>query len=271
MENQAGEALAMLYYAIFGFSQDCINMCFYFSNSKRSLDLSNRYKRNPDMLEMSFEVFEGQYRISGFAHPVCPIITASEYIDVAKWGLIPAWTKSESDAKKISKMCLNAKTETVFNLPSFYNPVLTKRCLIPATGYFEFHHRDGSAIPYYIFLKDEVIFSFGGLYDVWKSKSAENTMIKTFTILTVPANPLCSEIHNGGNNPGRMPLILNREKEAEWLDPSLKKSEIQSFFQPFAADRMDAYPVANDFLKMRPYDESIIKPAGEPAGEYSYT
>lgn len=121
-----------------------------------------------------------------------------------KWGLIPALTKSESDAKKISEMCLNARTETVFNLPSFYNPVLTKRCLIPATGYFEFHHRDGNSIPYYIFLKDEIIFPFCGLYEIWKSKEAENETINTFTILTVPANSLCTKIYNGGKNSGRI-------------------------------------------------------------------
>jgi putative SOS response-associated peptidase YedK len=237
-------------------------MCFYFSNSKRALDLANRYGRKKDIIALSFEVLEEQYRISGFTHPACPIITTSEYIGAARWGLIPALTRSESEAKKSSKMCLNARSETVFNLPSFYNPVLTKRCLIPATGYFEFHHRDGSAIPHYIFLKDEEIFSFGGLFEVWKRKTAENETIKTFTILTVPANSLCAGIHNGGKNPGRMPLIINREKEAQWLNLSLKKSEIQEFFQPFAADRMDAYPVAKDFLKMRSYDESIIKPTG---------
>jgi putative SOS response-associated peptidase YedK len=94
-----------------------------------------------------------------------------------------------------------------------------------------------------------------------KRKTDENETIQTFTILTVPANSLCAEIHNGGKNPGRMPLILNREKESEWLNQSLKKSEIQEFFQPFDTDRMDAYPAIKDFLKMRPYDESIIKPA----------
>ena len=235
-------------------------MCFYFSNSKRALELANRYVKKSGILELSFEVFEAQYRISGFTHPACPIITASEHIHVAKWGLIPEFTRSEGEAKKISKMCLNARTETVFNLPSFYNPVLTKRCLIPATGYFEFHHRDGIALPYYIFLKDEAIFSFGGLFEVWKRKTAENETIRTFTILTVPANSLCAEIHNGGNNPGRMPLIISQENEADWLNHSLKKSEIQVFFQPFAAARMDAYQIAQDFLKARPYDESIIRP-----------
>ena len=234
-------------------------MCFYFSNSKRALELVNRYGRKPGILEMSFEAFEGQYKVSGFAHPACPIITASEHIDVAKWGLIPAWTRSDTEAKKISKMCLNARSETVFNLPSFHHNVLTKRCLIPATGYFEFHHRDGSAIPYYIFLKDEEIFSFGGLFDVWERKTAENETTRTFTILTVLANSLCSEIHNGGKNPGRMPLIISREKETDWLNQSLEKSAIQEFFQPFATDRMDAYPVARDFIKRSHGDSSIIE------------
>ena len=82
-------------------------------------------------------------------------------------------------------MCLNARAETVFELPSFRSPVLSKRCLIPATGYFEFHHRDKNAIPYYIFLKDEAIFSFGGLYEQWRNPVTNETE-RTFAILTVP-------------------------------------------------------------------------------------
>ena len=109
-------------------------MCFYFSNSKRALELANRYGRKPDMLEMSDEMPEAQFKINAWTHPSCPVVTSKENIESAKWGLIPAWTKTAAEAHKIRKMCLNAKTETVFNLPSFREPLITKRCLIPATG-----------------------------------------------------------------------------------------------------------------------------------------
>ena len=231
-------------------------MCFYFSNSKRALELANRYGRKTDMLETSEET--PQYKINAFTHPTCPVVTEKESIESAKWGLIPTWTKTAAEAGKIRKICLYARTETVFNLPSFRNPILTRRCLVPATGYFEFHHHDKSAIPYYIFLKDEEIFSFGGLYETWRNPESGETA-QTFTILTVPANKLCAEIHNGGKNPFRMPLIISRKKEDEWLDHTLRKSDIKQFFQPFNTGMMDAWPVSNDFLKKSPDDASIIE------------
>jgi len=231
-------------------------MCFYFSNSKRALELANRYGRKTDMPETSEET--PQYKINAFTHPSCPVVTEKENIESAKWGLIPYWTKTAAEADKIRKICLNARTETVFDLSSFRNPILTKRCLIPATGYFEFHHRDKSAIPYYIFLKDEEIFSFGGLYETWRNPESGETA-QTFTILTVQANKLCAEIHNGGKNPFRMPLIISRKKEDEWLASTLRKSDIKQFFQLFDTDMMDAWPVSNDFLKKSPDDASIIE------------
>jgi len=238
-------------------------MCFYFSNSRRALDLVNRYEFASGRIETFCEVQEAQYKITAFTHPACPVITANDGdngnggIGTAKWGLIPAWKKTVEDAEKSRKTCLNARAETVFELPSFRSPVLSKRCLIPATGYFEFHHRDKKAIPYYIFLKDEEIFSFGGLYEQWRNPAANETE-RTFAILTVPANRLCAGIHNGGKNPFRMPLIIRRDDESRWIDRSLKKPEIARFFQSFDANGMDAYPISGDFLKKNPGDASII-------------
>jgi putative SOS response-associated peptidase YedK len=258
--DKAGTIVALLYDENVGFSQGGIDMCFYFSNSRRALDLANRYGRKTGFIEAAAEIQEAKYRITAFTHPACPVITPSEIIETAKWGLIPAWAKTVEEAGKLRKMCLNARTEGVFNLPSFRNSILTGRCLIPATGYFEFHHRDKSVTPYYIFLPDEEIFSFGGLYERWRNPATGETT-QTFTILTVPANKLCSEIHNGGKNPYRMPLIVGRENESRWLDGSLNRSDIERLFQPFDTNLMDAYPVSNDFLKKKPDDASIIDPA----------
>jgi len=235
-------------------------MCFYASNSKRALELGKRYNRKTDNTETANEVVEEQYRVSAFTHPTCPVITEKESIESAKWGLIPHWTRDFEEAQKIRKMCLNARAETVFNLPSFRNPILSQRCLIPATGYFEFHHREKSVIPYYIFLRHEEIFSFGGIYERWQNPDTKE-ITQTFTVITVPANELCAQIHNGGKNPFRMPLIVRPEDEAHWIDNSLKANDIKQFFQPFDANKMDAYPISKDFTKKRPDDASIIEKA----------
>jgi len=206
------------------------------------------------------EIIDEQYKITAFANPDCAIITPDSEIQVAKWGLIPSWTKTEAEANKIRKMTLNARSETVFSLPSFRNVIKTKRCLVPSTGYFEFHHEGKEAIPYYLFLSDEEIFSLGGIYDVWQNPYT-GELIQTFSVITVPANELCAKIHNGGKNPFRMPLIISHEREDEWLDMYLKLPGIADFLRPFNSDLMDAYPVTNDFLKKNSKDASIIHPA----------
>jgi putative SOS response-associated peptidase YedK len=157
-------------------------------------------------------------------------------------------------------MTLNARSETVFNLPSFRVPIKTKRCLIPSTGYFEFHHNEKEVTPYYIFLKDKEIFSLAGIYEKWLHPSTKE-LLTTFSILTVPANELCAKIHNGGKTPFRMPLIIPERLEEKWLDTSLNEKDINSFFHPFSSDSMDAYAIAKDFLKRSPKDASIIEPA----------
>ena len=233
-------------------------MCFYSSNSKRALALAKRYGKKTNIIEMAQEILDEQYKITAFTHPDCAIITQNQNIEIAKWGLIPHWTKTEEEAQKIRKMTLNARSETVFDKSSFRAPILQKRCLIPATGFFEFHYADKAVIPYYIHLKNEDIFSFGGMCEIWHNP-ATNETLRTFSVLTTTANELCAKIHNGGKNPYRMPVIIDREHEEIWLDNTLNATDIAQFFQPFDADKMAAYPIASDFLKRSPKDASIIE------------
>jgi len=222
------------------------------------LALAKRYGRKTNIIEMAQEILDEQYKITAFSHPDCAIITENESIEIAKWGLIPHWTKTADDAAKFRKMCLNARSETVFTKPAFRGSIQSKRCLIPATGYFEFQHTKHGVIPYHIFLRNEEIFSLGGLFEKWYNPDTEETM-QTFSVLTTSANSLCANIHNGGKNPFRMPVIIGKENEDLWLDNTLKENDIQHFFQPFDAAQMDAYPVSKDFLKRSPKDASIIE------------
>ena len=233
-------------------------MCFYSSSSKRALALAKRYGRKTNIIEMAQEILDEQYKITAFSHPDCPIITANEDIEIAKWGLIPHWTKTINDAAKIRKMCLNARSETVFSKPAFRGSIHSRRCLLPVTGYFELQQTKQGVIPYHIFLRNEDIFSIGGLFEKWYNADTKET-IQTFSILTTAANELCSTIHNGGKNPFRMPVIIGKENEELWFDNSLKEDDIRQFFQPFETTLMDAYPISKDFLKKSPKDPSVIE------------
>lgn len=161
--------------------------------------------------------------------------------------------KDEKQANEIKRMTLNARADTIFQKPSFQEPIQSKRCLVPSTGYFEWRHEGNKKSPYYIFLKDEEIFSMAGIYDEWLDKTT-GEIIKTFLIITTEANPLTDYIHNTKH---RMPAILRQADEERWLDPKLGKSDIEQLLLPFPADQMDAYIISNDFLK-KPTDDPTI-------------
>ena len=233
-------------------------MCFNCAQSKKALALAKRYGRKSNIIEMAQEILDEQHKINAFAHPDCAIVTSGESIETGKWGLIPKWIKTVADAAKIRNMCLNARCETVFSKPAFRGGIYSKRCLLPVTGYFEFHHTTSGVIPYYIFLRGDDIFSLGGISETWQNPETKET-IQTFTILTTNANSLCASIHNGGKNPYRMPVIVGRAHEEMWLDKTLNENDIQQFFMPFDDGKMDAYPVVRDFLKRSAKDKACIE------------
>lgn len=232
-------------------------MYFHNSMSKKARQLAARYDRKSDIIEIAQDIINEQYHVNAFNFPKYPIITTSDEVQVFNWGLIPFWIKTEEDADKIRRMTLNARTDTIFEKPSFRESIMKKRCIVPSTGYFEWRHEGSKKIPYFIYLKDEPIFSMAGIYDTWLDKETR-TQHTTFSIITTDTNPLTDYIHNTKH---RMPAILSKEDEEKWLKPDLSKSEITSLLKPYNADLMDAYVIKNDFMKKVPTDETILERA----------
>lgn len=232
-------------------------MCFYNSMSKKAKELAARYGRKSDIIEIAEEILAEQYRINAFSYPRSPIVTNAEEIQAYTWGLIPFWVKDKTQANEIQKMTLNARGDTIFQKPSFRESIICRRCIVPSTGYFEWRHEENKKIPYYIFLKDEEIFSMAGVYDSWLDK-ATGEIIDAFSIITTDANHLTDYIHNTKH---RMPAIISKTDEEKWLNPTLSKSDIAQFLIPFPAERMDAYAIDNDFLKKQSDDPTILKRA----------
>lgn len=229
-------------------------MCFHNSMSVKVKELASRYGRKSDVVEIYRDILDEQYHVNAFNFPKYPVVTTSEEVQVYNWGLIPFWTRTEPE--EIRAMTLNARAETLFTKPSFREPIRMKRCLVPSTGYFEWRHEGKSKIPYYIYLKEEPIFSIAGIYDVWTDKET-GEQLTTFSIITTTTNPLTDYIHNTKH---RMPAILSKEDEEKWLNPNLSKAEIESFLKPFPAEKMDAYRIKNDFIRKAPTDKSILFP-----------
>lgn len=184
------------------------------------------------------------HHVSGFAHPKLNIITQEKphLFSLYSWGLIPNafWVKDLAYAKQLSNQTLNCIGEEMWEKASFKKLPLSHRCIVPATGFYESHTCGKSKFPFYIYAKDRSLFSLGGLYDTWVDKSS-GELFNTFTIITTQANELCAKIHNEKK---RMPVIVPRDREKEWLSPELTKEDVMSFISPFPACEMSAHPVA---------------------------
>jgi putative SOS response-associated peptidase YedK len=181
------------------------------------------------------------HTLSGFTHPKMPVVTGDKVhpIQLMQWGLIPPWVKDEKQAKEMSDMCLNAKSETIFEKPSFRS-IGKKRCLMPVTGFYEWREFEKKKYPYYIHLKSGEPFAFGCVYDTWVNKET-GELVNTFSIITTEANPMMAKIHNVKL---RMPLIVPENKETAWINPELSKDEIKQLMIPFDENLMKAHSIS---------------------------
>lgn len=209
----------------------------------------NEQNRLRDLEEMeNAEKAVDLYHASGFSHPkLYAYLNEEPYIpQLVQWGLVPFWVKEVSQAKQIWNKTLNAKGETMFDLPSFRDSSKSKRCLIYVDGFYEHHHFGGKAYPYFIQRKDREPMVLGGIWSTWKNTDDSSTWT-TFSIVTTKANKLMARIHNNPElDEPRMPLILPEASADEWLMPIKNDSDkqfITSMIQPFNPEEMDAYTV----------------------------
>ncbi|MDY0406853.1 SOS response-associated peptidase [Virgibacillus sp. 179-BFC.A HS] len=165
-----------------------------------------------------------------------------------RWGLVPSWAKDE----KIGYKMINARSESVHEKPSFRNLLIQKRCLIVADSFYEWQKEGTHKQPKRIQLADRNLFAFAGLWDLWEH---ENKKIFTCTILTKAANAFMQSIHT------RMPIILPKDKEAEWIRPEKMAPETaQQFLQSLEDEEMKAYDVSAYVNAAKHNDAQCIAP-----------
>lgn len=174
--------------------------------------------------------------------PVCRLDPAGarELASLA-WGLIPPW----SDCGKSGP--INARCETVATNRFFREAFKSRRCVIPASGFYEWRQTGDAKQPYYYYLLNDPIFCFAGLWERWVR---EGSAIDTFTILTTTPNALLGQVHD------RMPVILRRSDLSRWLadgDPVL--------FEPYPAEEMTCHPVSSRVNSPKSNDPSLSQPA----------
>lgn len=169
--------------------------------------------------------------------PSQPVLVVTENspraLRAMQWGLIPSWAKDPAIGNKM----INARAETLAEKPSFKTALVRRRCLIPADGFYEWQKMGAAKQPMRIHRKDDALFGFAGLWDVWRSP--EGAQIQTCTIITVGPNELMAPIHN------RMPAILRAEEEAIWLSPSTQNvPELLAMLKPYPEEELEAYAVS---------------------------
>ncbi len=148
---------------------------------------------------------------------------------------------------------INARVETLTQRPVFRSLLAANRCLVPASGYYEWRAEDRNKTAYYIHPKSNQLFAFAGLYDVWTKPDGEE--LYTFTIITKDADEVMARLHN------RMPVILNGEVEDDWLDKEIPTTaEIMDILERSTGVILEAYPVSRMVNRPSVDNEHLIQP-----------
>lgn len=213
-------------------------------------ELANRYRVDDHDLDELLASLRANYNVA--PGQTLPVVTQDEarHLKLYRWGFIPSWAKD----KNIGYKMINSRAETVFEKPMWKGAVLKHRCLIPANGFYEWKGSGKDKRPYYIYPKDQELFSFAGITSGWTDRNT-GEIIESFSILTTSPNKEMESIHD------RMPVILKPSDEDRWLDPSQNTPEsIADLLVPMKDDSLDMVEVSRDVNSVRNNDEHLIYP-----------
>ncbi len=226
-------------------------MCGRFTLAKPAQSIAELF------LTLEFEDIEPRYNIA----PTQPVLTVLNDPESRRraprlmhWGLIPFWAKDVKIAYKL----INARSETAAEKPSFRAAFKYRRCLIPCDGFYEWKKLDERRKqPYYIQAHGGGLFAIAGLWEHWSGPGGEE--IDSCTLLTTDANQTMAPVHD------RMPVILNRDDFAMWLDPDVhEKGPLQALCKPAPDDLLTMRPVSAYVSRAGNEGPRCIEPLKEP-------
>ena len=212
-------------------------MCFTVNVNIVREELEERY--GAELID--HDKYRPSYYYHAYSLPLMPVVCSDDpaSLRLFRWGMIPSWAEDEKEASEIMTKTFNARSETIETKPAFRESFISRRCLVPVRGFFEWQHIGGRKIPWYISLRDEDIFSLAGIWDSWKMKGGVS--LNTFSVVTTRANELMSEIHNTKK---RMPVILPAAAEKLWLKEVLDKTSAAALMEPVAQEMLKAHTVS---------------------------
>jgi putative SOS response-associated peptidase YedK len=222
--------------------------------------MCGRYKlsRRKQVLEEHFSSVSGEddwsprYNIAP-TQPV-PVIRQNpkepfRELSLMRWGLIPSWAKDRPAAAII----INARSESAGTMPAFRDALKSRRCLIPADGFYEWLRTGKTKQPYCFEVNEGGLFAFAGLWDRWRDDSGKT--VETCAILTTTPNAVTAAVHD------RMPVILDPDRYDLWLDPGMRDMPTASgLLQPCDARLMRCFPVSTRISHVANDDEECSDP-----------
>lgn len=179
------------------------------------------------------------------------------------WGLVPSWSK---DPKSGARM-INARVESLLEKPAFKRAALSRRCLVPADGWYEWQQSRGEKLngkprkqPFYVHLAESAEMAFAGLYEFWRDDAKHpddpTAWLVTYTIVTTAAEPGLDVIHD------RMPLVLPPDRWSQWLDPAVHDADsVRALLQAPDPGRFAAVPVTTRVNSVRNNGPELVEPA----------
>ena len=169
----------------------------------------------------------------------------------ARWGLVPNWVKDPREFP----LLVNARVESMLDKPAFRDPMKHGRCILPASGYYEWHtNPDKSKQPYYITMADGGPMALAGLWATWEGPNGE--LVDSVAAITVPANRQLSEVHD------RMPAVLQGDAIDQWLDVRhVRARHAAQLALPLEDGALKFHPVSTRVNSARDDDPGLVEPA----------
>ncbi len=243
-------------------------MCGRYASSRKPEDLIEEFEitepRIKVPLEPDYNVAPTKEVYAVLERPPSEDKTApaDRQLRVLKWGLVPSWAKDPS----IGNRMINARMETVAEKPAYRRAFSSRRCLLPADGYFEWYPTDEKTKagkpkkqPFFIRPKDGGVLAMAGLYEIWRDPTRDEDDPQAFrwtcTVLTTEAEDAVGHIHD------RMPLMVTADRWAQWLDPTVKgKDNLLSLLVPAAPGKLEAFPVSLEVNNVRNNGPQLLEP-----------
>lgn len=242
-------------------------MCGRYASSRRPQDLIEEFEVIDDKVQ---EPLAPDFNVA----PTKPVYAVVErppsedrsadpvrQLRTFRWGLIPSWAKDPA----IGNRMINARMETVAEKPAFRRAFSSRRCLLPADGYFEWYPTEelgktGKPLkqPFFIRPRDGGILAMAGLYEIWRDPTRDEDDPEAFrwtcTVITTEAEDDVGMIHD------RMPLMVERERWGSWLDPRRPQDELLGLLTPAAPGTLEAFPVSKAVGNVRNNGPELVEP-----------